>query len=154
MTMDATGLSSCYFCAAVAAETLSAALAVDAAEMMDADAALSSGFYLSCAAVVVVSKPSRTECSFAERAGTDSVPALSKLIYLFLISMLSTTKTFSVNFINCIMPVSAHVHSDFHNNSIALSSSYLSLPYNLCRYYLWRNVLLLIQSFDARVKSR
>ena len=70
MTMDATGLLSCYFCAAVAAEILSAASAVDAAEMMDADVALSSGFYLSCAAVAVASNPAKTECSFAERAGT------------------------------------------------------------------------------------
>lgn len=70
MKMDATGLSSCYFCAAVAAEILSAASVTDVAEMMDADVALSSGSYLSCAAVVVVSNPSITECSFAERAGT------------------------------------------------------------------------------------
>lgn len=103
MTMDATGLSSCYFCAAVAAEVVSADSAADAAEVMDADAVLSSGSYLFCAAVVVVSKPSRTECSFVERAGTNSVPALSKSIYLFLISMLSTAKAFSVNFINSII---------------------------------------------------
>lgn len=75
--VDVTGLSSCYSCAAVAAEILSAASATDVAEMMDVDAALSSGSYLSCAAVAVVSNPSKTERSFAERAGTNSVPALS-----------------------------------------------------------------------------
>ena len=52
MKVDATGLLSCYFCAAVVAATCSAALAMDVAEMMDADVALSSGSYLSCAAVV------------------------------------------------------------------------------------------------------
>lgn len=52
MKTDATGLSSCYFCAAVAAEIRSAASAADAAEMMDADVDPSSGSYLSCAAVV------------------------------------------------------------------------------------------------------
>lgn len=52
MTTDATGLLSCYSCAAVAAEILLAASAADAAEMMDADVDQSSGSYLSCAAVV------------------------------------------------------------------------------------------------------